>query len=85
MLNRRLPKHQALATSQQLLRFVHHARADGLEAVLVFLTSQTNGGPRSPGALMAVLETGDRAGSFSSGCVEAALPAVARRMSRTGG
>lgn len=77
MLNRRSPDHHPLATSQQLLRFVSDAEAEGHEAVLIALAGQSQGGPRATGALMAVLDTGDRVGSLSSGCVEAAIVAEA--------
>jgi len=73
MLNRRQITHQPMATPQQVLRFVADAKNGGIEAALVVLAGKTNGGPRAPGALMAVLETGARAGSLSSGCVEAAI------------
>ena len=72
MLYRRFPANEPLATAQQLLGFLSTAAANGQDSVLVVLTGKT-GGPRSTGAMMAVLETGDRAGSISSGCVEAAI------------
>jgi xanthine dehydrogenase accessory factor len=77
MLNRRHLTHQPLATPQQVLRFMQNAQASGQDAVLVVLTGTSNGGPRDGGALMAVLDTGERAGSLSSGCVEAAIAAEA--------
>ena len=78
MLNRRHIAHQPLASPQQVFSAVEDAQASDQELVLVILVGQINGGPRAPGALMAVLDTGARVGSLSSGCVEAAIAAEAR-------
>lgn len=77
MLNSRKPLNQPLATPPQVLRFVSDAQASAHDAVLVVLTRKVNGGPRDAGALMAVLDTGQRVGSLSSGCVETAIAAEA--------
>lgn len=56
-----------------------HARAEaGQKTALVTLTAVTGASTRNPGAHMAVAEDGSSTGSFSGGCVEAAVVAEAR-------
>ncbi len=57
--------------------FLCDAEALGEQAVLATITAVTGGASRNPGAHMAVAADGRYAGSFSGGCVEAAVVAEA--------
>ena len=56
----------------------------GRRGVLATITELTGTGARAVGTHMAVLDNGDSAGSFSSGCVEAAIIAEALGVLRDG-
>lgn len=60
-----------------IFRFLHHAQLGGEPTVLITLTCVTGSGARAPGSHMAVSGTGASAGSFSGGCIEAAVIAEA--------
>ena len=62
-----------------LLRFLLDAAARGERTALVTVTDVIGSSPRAPGPHVAVAETGDRFGSVSGGCVEAAVVAEAIR------
>ncbi|RXD07459.1 XdhC family protein [Sphingomonas sp. UV9] len=65
---------QALA----ILRFLRDCDERGERAALVTLTDVTGSAARSPGEHMAVAENGRSLGSFSGGCVKAAVIAEAQ-------
>lgn len=65
---------QALA----IFRFLRDRADRGERAVLVTLTHVTGSASRAPGEHMAVAEDGRSVGSFSGGCVEAAVIAEAQ-------
>ncbi|WP_339691823.1 XdhC family protein [uncultured Parasphingorhabdus sp.] len=56
-----------------IFRFLTLAAESGLKTALVTLTAVTGASTRNPGAHMAVAEDGSFSGSFSGGCVEAAV------------
>ena len=67
-----------LATSSvDILRFLRTYADDDQACVLVTLTGIEGSSPRALGAQMAVAANGDFAGSFSGGCIEAAVVAEA--------
>lgn len=53
--------------------FLAQAIADGRRTALVTITAVTGASSRNPGTHMAVAEDGSYAGSFSGGCIEAAV------------
>ncbi|SNT11612.1 XdhC family protein [Sphingopyxis indica] len=61
-----------------ILRFVGACADEGVAAALVTLTAIEGSSPRAIGAQMAVAEDGRSIGSFSGGCIEAAVVAEAR-------
>ncbi|WP_298164331.1 XdhC family protein [Novosphingobium sp.] len=63
---------------RSILRLLIERAEDGVEGVLVTLTGIEGGSSRGIGAQMAVLADGRSAGSFSGGCVEAAVIAEAQ-------
>ena len=67
---------QALA----ILHFLRDCAERGERAALVTLTDVTGSAARAPGEHMAVAESGRSIGSFSGGCVEAAVIAEAREV-----
>ncbi|SHM45783.1 xanthine dehydrogenase accessory factor [Sphingobium sp. YR657] len=66
-----------MADPLTILRFLRARLREGQHAVLVTLTDVTGSGARAPGAHLAVAEDGRAMGSFSGGCVEAAVIAEA--------
>jgi xanthine dehydrogenase accessory factor len=64
-------------TPADILRFVVARAAEGAATILVTLTAIEGSSPRAIGAQMAVAEDGRYAGSFSGGCIEAAVVAEA--------
>lgn len=63
-----------IATSPaDILRFLLDRASEGLGTVLVTLTAIEKGSSRGIGSQMAVAEDGRYAGSFSGGCIEAAV------------
>ncbi|RJF90939.1 XdhC family protein [Sphingomonas cavernae] len=60
-----------------ILRYILSCADDGLDAVLVTLTGIEGSSSRALGAQMAVAEDGRYLGSFSGGCIEAAVVAEA--------
>jgi xanthine dehydrogenase accessory factor len=67
-----------------VLRFLIDASARGERVALVTLTDVIGRSSRAPGTQMGVSESGDYLGSFSGGCVEAAVVAEARRVIASG-
>jgi xanthine dehydrogenase accessory factor len=65
------------ADAFDVLRYLENTMAATKRACLVTLVSVAGASSRRPGALMAVAEDGAYAGSFSGGCVEAAVVAEA--------
>jgi xanthine dehydrogenase accessory factor len=72
------------ATPLEVLRFVIEARRSNQQVALVTITGLTGSSSRPVGTLMAVAEDGGYAGSFSGGCIEAAVVAEAREAIRDG-
>lgn len=64
-------------TPADILRFVQDRTKEGQASALVTLTAIEGSSPRAIGAQMAVAEDGRYAGSFSGGCIEAAVVAEA--------
>lgn len=64
-------------TPSDILRFTLERAAEGTGTILVTLTAIEGSSPRAIGAQMAVAEDGRYAGSFSGGCIEAAVVAEA--------
>src|SRR5260221_8423005 len=60
------------------LRHVKRWRTEGHAVALASVVRAWGSAPRRPGALMAVCENGDFAGSVSGGCVEVAIMEEAR-------
>jgi xanthine dehydrogenase accessory factor len=71
------------ATALQVLRFVVEAGRRGHRTALVTITDLTGSSSRPVGTLMGVAEDGSFAGSFSGGCIEAAVVAEAQGAIRT--
>lgn len=61
-----------------ILHFLRECAGRGERAALVTLTDVTGSAARAPGEHMAVAESGHSVGSFSGGCVEAAVVAEAQ-------
>jgi xanthine dehydrogenase accessory factor len=78
------PAFAGAATSLEILRFVAEADRRGQRAALVTITGLTGSSSRPIGTLMGVAEDGDFAGSFSGGCIEAAVVAEAVEAIREG-
>jgi xanthine dehydrogenase accessory factor len=72
------------ATPLEVLRFVMEAGQRGRQVALVTITGLTGSSSRSLGTIMGVAEDGRFAGSFSGGCIEAAVVAEAREAIRDG-
>jgi xanthine dehydrogenase accessory factor len=64
-------------TPADILRFVLARTGEGVGTILVTLTAIEGSSPRAIGAQMAVAEDGRYVGSFSGGCIEAAVVAEA--------
>lgn len=64
-------------TPVEILRFVLARTTEGAGTILVTLTAIEGSSPRAIGAQMAVAEDGRYVGSFSGGCIEAAVVAEA--------
>lgn len=64
-------------TPTDILRFVLARTGEGVGTILVTLTAIEGSSPRAIGAQMAVAEDGRYVGSFSGGCIEAAVVAEA--------
>lgn len=67
-----------------MLRFAEHRIRTGHRTALVTVTGLTGSSSRPVGAMMAVAEDGGYVGSFSGGCVEAAVVAEALDALETG-
>lgn len=65
-----------------IYEFLSSALASGQRTTLVTVIAVTGASSRNPGAHMAVAEDGSYVGSFSSGCIEAAVVAEAIDASR---
>jgi xanthine dehydrogenase accessory factor len=61
------------ATAAEVFRLLAASARRGHRGVLATITGVTGTGSRGIGTHMAVLDNGDSAGSFSSGCVETAI------------
>ncbi|WP_165820297.1 XdhC family protein [Microvirga sp. KLBC 81] len=72
------------ATPLDVLRFVMEAGQRGQHVALVTITGLTGSSSRSLGTLMGVAENGRFSGSFSGGCIEAAVVAEAQEAIRDG-
>ncbi len=73
------PSEAAIAaTPLQVLRFLVDAAERGERVALVTITHLTGSSSRPVGTLMGVAEDGSFAGSFSGGCIEAAVVAEAQ-------
>lgn len=71
-------------TSLDVFRLLAKARREGRGSALVTVVGLTGSSARSVGTHMAVVEDGRFAGSFSGGCVEAAVVAEAQRSISSG-
>ena len=78
------PVFAGAATSLEILRFMAEADRSGQRAALVTITGLTGSSSRPIGTLMGVAEDGRFAGSFSGGCIEAAVVAEAVEAIRDG-
>lgn len=67
-----------------IFSFLKSKSEAGQKTVLVTLVAVTGASTRNPGAHMAVAEDGSFAGSFSGGCVEAAVVAEALEVATSG-
>lgn len=72
------------AKPADVFRLLIEGERKGIRGVLATITGLAGAGPRAVGTHMAVLENGDSAGSFSSGCIEAAIVAEALDVLREG-
>lgn len=72
------------ATPLEVLRFVAQANQHGQRAALVTITHLIGSSSRPVGTLMGVAENGHYSGSFSGGCIEAAVVAEAQDVIREG-
>ncbi|MBD8680096.1 XdhC family protein [Sphingomonas sp. CFBP 13720] len=70
--------------ARSILHFMRDCAHRGERAVLVTLTDVTGSATRAPGEHMAVAESGAVIGSFSGGCVEAAVIAEAQEVLAAG-
>jgi xanthine dehydrogenase accessory factor len=61
-----------------IFRFLRECARRDERAVLVTLTAVTGSAARAPGTHMAIAQSGEAAGSFSGGCIEAAVIAEAQ-------
>lgn len=80
----RQAKSAPTATATEVLRLLADGARNGRRGVLATITELTGTGARAVGTHMAVLDNGDSAGSFSSGCVETAIVAEALDALRDG-
>ena len=78
------PAAAVAATALQVLRFLATASDRGQKVALVSITALTGSSSRPVGTLMGVAEDGSFAGSFSGGCIEAAVVGEARDAIREG-
>ena len=60
-----------------IFRFLHEKAEAKLKTALITLVAVTGASTRNPGTHMAVAEDGSSNGSFSGGCIEAAVVAMA--------
>ncbi|MFM9937312.1 MAG: XdhC family protein [Novosphingobium sp.] len=72
------------ADNRTILRLLTDGHAEGIDGVLVTLTGIVGASSRGIGAQMAVLADGRHAGSFSGGCIEAAVIAEAQAVLAAG-
>ena len=71
------PAFAGATTPLEILRFMAEVDRCGQRAALVTITGLTGSSSRPVGTLMGVAEDGRFAGSFSGGCIEAAVIAEA--------
>lgn len=70
---------------KEVLGDIERWRREGLRVATARVVGVEGSGPRDPGAVMAVNQRGDVAGSVSGGCVEGAVVAEALEALETGG
>jgi xanthine dehydrogenase accessory factor len=75
---------RAAATPLDVFRYLLAGQEAGRRTLLATIVGLTGAGARAVGAHMAVLDDGTSAGSFSSGCVEAAIVAEGREVIKAG-
>jgi xanthine dehydrogenase accessory factor len=68
----------------ELLDTIEGWRADGSQVALATVVAVEQSAPRDPGAMLAVNDRGEIAGSVSGGCVEGAVYEEARDAIATG-
>src|SRR3546814_20128432 len=66
----RAVKSMPAASAVEIFRFLLEGMREGHRGLLTTITELTGTGARAVGTHMAVLDNGDCAGSFSTGCVE---------------
>jgi xanthine dehydrogenase accessory factor len=71
-------------TAEDILAFLLSRANEGLATALVTLTAVQGSSPRSIGSQMAICEDGRYLGSFSGGCIEAAVVAEAQKVIKSG-
>ena len=67
-----------------IFRFLHEKAEAKLKTALITLVAVTGASTRNPGTHMAVAEDGSSNGSFSGGCIEAAVVAEALEVIKSG-
>jgi len=73
-----------MKNASAIFRFLLDAAAAGERVALVTITDVIGSSSRAPGTHMAVAESGTFIGSFSGGCIEAAVIGEAQRVISTG-
>ena len=81
---KRIVEFEQMKGAIGLLDFLLASQGRGQETVLVTLTDVTGSSSRAPGTHMAVAADGSSCGSFSGGCIEAAVVAEALDVLRAG-
>ncbi len=69
---------------RDVLGAIQNWRASGLRVAAATVVTVQGSAPRDPGAVLAVSESGEVAGSVSGGCVEGAVVEEARDVLATG-
>jgi xanthine dehydrogenase accessory factor len=70
----------AVYNPRPIFRFIAQKQAEAKRVALVTVRAVTGSSARSPGTHMAVSEDGSYAGSFTGGCIEAAIVAEAQEV-----
>lgn len=77
------PRHAialAMYNPRPIFRFIAEKQAEAKQVALVTVRAVTGSSARSPGTHMAVCEDASYAGSFTGGCIEAAIVAEAQKV-----